>query len=113
MMRPAIGCGAFGLAALLLPVDVSAHGFLAKGFPAAHFGLHRGHDHHMRMPYGYGYVGPVATYTPGMYAQPVIVVPTSLAPSAPVVVPRCRHSREIVIVPSESGGERRVTITRC
>jgi hypothetical protein len=102
--------GALCAAAMLVPAGVAA-----KGFSFPHAGLHRGHHHHMHAPYGYGYgyVGPVATYTPDAYAQPVIVMPTQFAPAAPAAVPRCTHSRETVTVPSESGGERQITITRC
>lgn len=103
MIKGAIACGvgmAFALA-LLLPANVSA-----RGFP--HPGLHRAHQHRqMSWPYGYG---PVATYAPGDYATPVIVLP---AQGAPAPVPHCVHSRDTIIVPAEAGGERKVTITRC
>jgi len=105
MIKGTIACGvgaAFALT-LLLPANVSA-----RGFP--HPGLHRAHQHQqMSWPYGYG---PVATYAPGDYAAPVIVLPAQAAPSA-APAPRCVHSRETVTVPAEAGGERKVTITRC
>lgn len=111
MIKRAITCGvgALGVAGLLfLPADVSARGF---AFP--HAGLHRGH-HFIYAPYGYGYgyTGPVATYTPGDYGQPVIVLPAQATPAA-APAPHCVHSRETVTVPAEAGGERKVTITRC
>jgi hypothetical protein len=109
MIKKAIGYGgsAFAVAGLLLaPGDVSARGFM---FP--HAGLHRGH-HFIYAPYGYGYTGPVATYTPGDYGTPVIVLPAQATPAA-APAPHCVHSRETVTVPAEAGGERKVTITRC
>jgi hypothetical protein len=111
MIKRIVICGAMaaiGVSACLIAPD----GVAAKGFP--HAGLHRAHQH-MYRPYGsYGYGGPVATYTSGAYAQPVIVVPAQAAPAAaPVPAPHCTHSRETITVPSETGGERQVTITRC
>lgn len=100
----ACGIGAVCALALLLPAEVSARGF-------SHPGLHRAHQHRMSSPYGYG---PVATYAPGDYAAPVVVLPAQVAPAAaPAPAPRCVHSRETVTVPAEAGGERKVTITRC
>lgn len=100
----ACGVGAALALALLMPAKVSA-----RGFP--HPGLHRAHQHRqMSWPYDYG--GPVATYAPGDYAAPVVVLPAQAAPAA-APAPRCVHSRETIIVPAEAGGERKVTITRC
>jgi hypothetical protein len=99
MIERTIACGV-GLAlalALLLPAEVSARGSFARG------GL-RGPHTHANWPYGYG---PVATYTPGDYAAPVVVQ------AAQSAAPHCAHSRETVTVPAEGGGERKVTITRC
>jgi len=109
MSNRAVNCGvgaALSVVALLLPANVSARGF---AFP--HPGLHRAHQH-MVWPYGYGYTGAVATYTPGDYAAPIVVLPAQLTPAA-TPVPRCEHSRETITVPAEGGGERKVTITRC
>ena len=92
--------------AALLPANV-----MARGFAFPHAGLHRGH-HFIYAPYGYGYGGPVATYTPDEYGVPVIVLPAQATPAA-AAAPHCVHSRETVTVPAEAGGERKVTITRC
>ncbi len=96
----ACGVGAVFALALLLPAEVSARSSFPRG------GL-RGPHAHAYWPYGYG---PVATYAPGDYATPVIVLP---AQGAPAPVPHCVHSRDTIIVPAEAGGERKVTITRC
>jgi hypothetical protein len=94
---------ALGLAAFsLLPAAVAAKGFRGGGH------LHASHNRLGVWPYG----GPVATYTPGYYAQPVAIVPVQVNPAA-VAAPRCTHSRETITVPAEDGGERQVTITRC
>jgi hypothetical protein len=102
MIKGTIACVigvAFALA-LLLPAAVSARSGFFRG------GLHRAHAH-ANWPYGYG---PVATYAPGDYAAPVVLLP---AQAAPAPAPHCVHSRETIIVPAEAGGERKVTITRC
>ncbi len=99
----ACGVGATLALALLLPATVSARSFPRGGL--------RGPHAHAYWPYGYG---PVATYAPGDYAAPVIVLPAQVMPAAaPAPAPRCVHSRETVTVPAEAGGERKVTITRC
>jgi hypothetical protein len=93
-----------GVTALaLLPAEVAARGLLRGG---GH--LHASHNHAAYLPYA----GPVATYTPGYYPQPIAVVPAQVY-SAPAPAPHCTHSRETITVPAEDGGERRVTITRC
>ena len=85
-------------ASLLVPAEVGARGF------AGHFG--RGfHLHHGFWPYR----GPVATYSLG---APVQAVPAQVEP-VDAVTPRCTHSVETVTVPSEDGGTRQITITRC
>jgi hypothetical protein len=92
---------ALGVAALaLVPATVAAKGFHGGGH------LHAAHRRQAYLPYG----GPVAAYTPGYYAQPVTVVPVQINPAP---APHCTHSRETITVPSEDGGEKRVTITRC
>jgi hypothetical protein len=96
----ALAVAAFALA----PADVAAKGFRGGGH------LHASHIRNAYLPYG----GPVATYTPGYYAQPVTLVPVQInsAPAA-AAAPHCTHSRETITVPAEDGGERQVTITRC
>jgi hypothetical protein len=96
---------ALGVAALaLLPAGVAARGLHGGSH------LHASHNHAAYLPYG----GPVATYTPGYYPQPIAVVPVQVNPApAPAPAPHCVHSRETIVVPAEDGGERRVTITRC
>lgn len=105
-------CGA--AAALIVsfvaaPAPSAAKGFLGHavmhtGFGHAHF---RHHHHHGRWNYPYGYA-----YLPLGYDAPVI--PEEVAVRVPYpVAPRCLHSVESVMVPAESGGLRRITITRC
>src|SRR5271165_5663906 len=104
MFNRAVACVAIaiGLGLLLLPDDVSAKGFAGHGF-----GGHHGFHHHRgAWPYG----GWIATYP--YYAEPVMAMPAVIAP-AYSVVPRCTPSVETVTVPSESGGERKLTIRRC
>ena len=105
MIKRTILCGvaALGVAAFaLLPAEVAARGFRGGGH------LHAAHVRPAYLPYA----GPVATYTPGYYAQPVTVVPVQVNPPA-AATPRCTHSSETITVPSEDDGEKRVTITRC
>jgi hypothetical protein len=83
-----------GAAALLpMPTGVAAHGF------GGHFS-HRFH-HHLFSPYGSFVV-----------AEPASVAPVWIDPGV-ALAPRCTHSRETITVPSEDGGERQITITRC
>jgi hypothetical protein len=84
-------------ASLLMPADVAARGF------AGHF-VHGFHHHHGVRPYG----GAVVAYPSGVEMEPVGSIPLQINPA-----PHCTHSRETVTVPSEDGGERQVTITRC
>ena len=93
---------AFALA-LLLPATVSARG---SPIPDCIARISTG-----RCP-GPTDTGPVATYAPGDYAAPVVVLPAQAAPAA-TPAPHCVHSRETITVPAEAGGERKVTITRC
>jgi len=102
-----VGIATLSIAALLL---APANG-LAKSFTVQ--GAHLRSFHHHNQFYPYGPYGPVATYTPGDYGQPVIVMPTQYAPVITVVEPHCTRSRETITVPAEGGGERQVTITRC
>jgi hypothetical protein len=72
------------------------------------------------LPYG-GFVGTNLSdyYTPdysNYYIDPISAFATLhlLDPVIPPPPPlRCQHSQEIKTVPSEDGGERKITITRC
>lgn len=61
--------------------------------------------------YGGGYLD-----NPIYYVEPVVDASSS-QPLGPAMPPslslNCHHSQEIVDVPSEDGGERQITITRC
>jgi hypothetical protein len=106
MRRILTAAAAAGFAAwLLMPADGAAKGFGV--------GLHHGHglhQHHQRAFWPYG--STVPAYSLGDSAGPVATAPaqvnTVIAPA-----PRCTHSQEFYTVPSEDGGERKVTITRC
>ena len=107
MINRALACAALAaFAALLLPAgDVSARGFAGHGIVGfrSHHTFH--HHHGNRWPGGW-----IAAYPD--YAEPVAAIPEQIAP-AYSVVPRCTPSVETVTVPSESGGERQLTIRRC
>jgi hypothetical protein len=101
MMNRALACAAVAALAalLLLPADVSARGFAGHGF-SGHHGIH----HHRGVwPYG-GWIAGSPDYLAAMPAQ--------IAP-AYSLAPRCTPSVETVSIPSENGGERKVTIRRC
>jgi hypothetical protein len=88
---------AFGVAVLFVPDDVAAAGLVR-----AHAHIHAFHHHrHNIWPYG-GVVG----------AQLVSVVPALIGPAI-TQTPACTFSRETKAVPSEDGGEKQITITRC
>jgi hypothetical protein len=111
---------ALGLAALLLmPGTGAAKGFRphlshpGPGFFAKSALLHRRHAFRHRhrqfgdlLP-GYGSVMPNAYIEPDTDAA----APVNFVVAPPVA--QCRHSRETVTVPSEDGGTREITITRC
>src|SRR5215510_2791105 len=54
-------------------------------------------------------IPPYGFYNNGDYTQPGPVIFVSQPPIALT----CQHSKEIKTVPSESGGTREITITRC
>ena len=109
---------ALGLASLLpVPAIVSAKGF---GLHRSHFGpsffaksalLHHRHGFRHRrsddLLAGYGYVMPDASIEPDLDGLPSLRM-IALSPVA-----RCQHSRQTVTAPSEDGGTREITITRC
>jgi hypothetical protein len=102
---------ALGLATL--PVDVSAKGF---GGHASHkvgstFFARSLVRHHHR---GFGYYpyGGLVVADHALAVEPDSGV-SLLQVGGVTTPPRCIHSREIVTVPSEEGGTRDITITRC
>ncbi len=126
------GPAAIALAALFIPAHSSAKGLLGAPLHtggAFRFHLHRqangflhrqghGHRDHRRNSYadgygsGYGYgegYWPLG-YDYGRAAPQEVVVPVAYPLYAG---PRCEHSVETVVVPSEEGGERKIRITRC
>ena len=80
-------------ASLLMPTDVAARGM----------GAHHAHVFHHRAFWPYG--GWVAAYRLGQDVAPVSAVIAQ--------APHCIPSRKTIMVPSEDGGERQITITRC
>jgi hypothetical protein len=79
-----------------------------------HFGKHFHHERHNDFnqwwPYaGYGGLYAIPPYDNGNYVEPAPIVFVSQPPKALT----CQTSKEIKTVPSESGGTRDITITRC
>jgi len=100
-------------ASLLMPATVDAKGFGSHHSSGPAFFAHASRRHHHALRHqrdligGYGYVMPAA------YSEPS---PDGIASVRTIVLPsaaRCSHSRETVTVPSEDGGTREITITRC
>jgi hypothetical protein len=64
----------------------------------------------------YGGYGPGYVAIPGLPTESVSMVAAPKPPD-PLVPPSlalsCHHSQETIAVPVESGGERKITITRC
>ena len=86
------------------------------GSIAAH--VHRHHGHHRGFGWprnGYGYQYGYGYGYPYTLLEDASVVRDRVIPLAyPVYAgPRCVHSVETVIVPSELGGERKIRISRC
>jgi hypothetical protein len=100
-------------ASLLMPATVDAKGFGSHHSFGLAFSTHAAGRHHHAFRRqrdffgGYGYIMP-ATYiepnTDGFSSVRTIMVPSTT---------KCTHSRETVTVPSEDGGTREITITRC
>jgi hypothetical protein len=92
-------------AALLLPVDIAASAPHFHGF------AHHRHDRGLT-PFG----GVVANYPLGGTFEPASAAPAPIQVIqmvAPLPALSCQHSQQTVTVPSEGGGERKITITRC
>lgn len=111
----AVGIAA-GLALATLPVGASAKGFgghTAHAVGPAFFKRSAVRHRHRAFDYGL-YGGIVATYAPGDELVGDKSAPQALGPVIPVsFVLGCHHSQEIKTVPSEEGGTRQITITRC
>jgi hypothetical protein len=92
-------------AALLFPVDIAAS--------APHFHGFGHHQHHRGLaPFG----GVIANYPLGGTIEPDSVAPAPIQVIqvvAPLPALSCQHSQQTVTVPSDGGGERKITITRC
>lgn len=99
-MIKSVLAAAFAIAAFLfVPANPAAAGLVAI-HPHAH-AFH--HHHHRNRFWPYGGV---------VVAQPVSVVPALVGPAI-TQTPACTFSRETKAVPSEDGGEKQITITRC
>jgi hypothetical protein len=107
------GAAALILAALLSPAPSAA----ARGAAVHHGGFHTGfhghfrhghfsHPNRNRYPYTYADL-PTGDGYP--YPQEIVLPIDHPIPTAP----HCVHSVETVTVPSESGGVRKIRITRC
>jgi hypothetical protein len=92
-------------AAALMPVELAASGLSSR------------HSHATRHAFGqYPFGGMVAAYSLDDYVGPVseMALPVRLDPVIPPPPAlTCSRSREIVTVPSDAGGTRQITITRC
>ena len=103
-----------------LPMGAEAHGHGAHGF---HFS---GRLHASR-PYGYGRYGGYGAYYAPFYSGGIVAVPpyapanavNYVLPPRVIYVPEppraltCHRSRETVTVPTDTGGTRQITVTRC
>jgi hypothetical protein len=101
-------------ATLALLTFVLAHSNLAANASGHRWGAHA-YGSHGFGPYAWPFFGGLSVVPPGDFG----LAPGS-APATTVVTvaepPRalsCHHSREIVEVPSEDGGTKPITITRC
>ena len=88
-----------------------AHSIHSRGHFTGHFGSAYRHGQYGQWPL----YGGVVTAAPETSDNMI----TDATPETVVFVPEptrtlsCQHSREIVTVPSEQGGTRQITITRC
>jgi len=98
-----------------IPLETSAKALGGLKVHSFHFGKHfrpaHRHKNFNQWPlYGGVYAtAPYDLYNSGNYVEPGPVVFVSQPPSAL----SCQHSKEVKTVPSESGGTRDITITRC
>lgn len=91
---------------------IGGHALGAHHGGLRHGGLRRGGRLNRYFPGYYGgYVVIPNTYVNRVEAEPLPSPPPPLVP--PTFGLSCRHSQQIVTVPSEEGGKRRITITRC
>ncbi len=105
-----------GLALATSPLAVSAKGLGGHAAHAIGPLFFKGSPlRHHNSAFGYAPYGAiVATYTPGDESVGEVSMPQVLGPvvlASPVL--SCHHSQEIKTVPSEEGGTRQITITRC
>lgn len=127
MLGRVAACGAAAaimLPLIVTPVSSSAKGFVGHSVPHGafthnqflhrenfgrrnprHFNFGRYTKHRGIYPYDYAFL-PLGYDAPVIPDEVVVPVPYP-------IVPRCVHSVESVLVPAESGGLRRITITRC
>lgn len=122
MKRLAATVVAFATLCLAQP-DTAAYARGAMGARSVHFGHHfrmsprRGHQHFVRHNQNQN----LWPWYGGYYALPSYVSGnddmTSSAPApvmyVPVRAPTCHKVQEAMTVPSEDGGTRQVTVTRC
>jgi hypothetical protein len=103
---------------LALVINVDAAEAAGPGGSWSGGGWHRG-TNHGRHYYNGGYYG---GYDTGYFAIPdiptesvsAVAAPQPLSPLVPPTLAlSCHHSQETITVPAESGGERKITITRC
>lgn len=92
-----------------IPANAHGSGFRMHSFAfGKHFRPGRHKNSNQWWP-SYGGLYAVPPYDTGSYVQPGPIVFVSEPPSALT----CQTSKEIKTVPSESGGTRDITITRC
>jgi hypothetical protein len=98
-------CIASTLGLATVPIEVSAKGL---GLHKSHGAFGHKHHRHHRLHGGF-----FAGY--GLGIQPVgdVSTPQLLGPVIPPLILHCRHSQDIFTVPSEEGGTRQITVTRC
>jgi hypothetical protein len=118
--RHAAIIGLSAVTLVLVPFEMPAHAHgSGSGMHSFHFGKHFGarfrHAHHRNFnqwPWWYGgyYAAPPYDYdnNSGVAAPPNVVYVLGSPP-----VRSCQYIKETVTVPSESGGTRDITITRC
>jgi hypothetical protein len=116
--RIVTGCAVAALSlavASLMPNGVAAKGFGSHHGHGAKFSKGAfGHNHRAFGYFPYAqYGGVVATYSPGdvVGSIPLPLLPDPVIPPPPGLT--CKHSLQTLMVPSEEGGTREITIRRC